>query len=63
MFPSKKGTVTFMKSQTIKTLGGVMSAVALISGGAGVAQAATVMAYEWMRRLRQAGREGGADRG
>ena len=26
MFPSKKGTVTFMKSQTIKTLGGVMSA-------------------------------------
>ncbi len=28
-----------------------------------VAQAATVMAYEWMRRLRQAGREGGADRG
>ena len=42
MFPSKKGTVTFMKSQTIKTLGGVMSAVALISGGAGVAQAATV---------------------
>ena len=44
MFPSKKGTVTFMKSQTIKTLGGVMSAVALISGGAGVAQAATVMA-------------------
>ena len=42
MFPSKKGTVTFMKSQTIKTLGGVMSAVALISGGAGVAQAATI---------------------
>ena len=42
MFPSKKGTVTFMKSQTIKTLGGVMSAVALISGGAGVTQAATV---------------------
>ncbi|MFR5828726.1 MAG: hypothetical protein ACLUE1_06560 [Adlercreutzia equolifaciens] len=34
--------MTFMKSQTIKTLGGVMSAVALISGGAGVAQAATV---------------------
>ncbi len=28
-----------------------------------VAQAATVMAYEWMRRLREAGREGGADRG
>ena len=31
-----------MKSQTVKTIGGVMSAVALISGGAGVAQAATV---------------------
>ena len=29
-----------MKSQTVKTIGGVMSAVALISGGAGVAQAA-----------------------
>ncbi len=28
-----------------------------------VAQAATVMAYEWMRRLREAGREGGVDRG
>lgn len=28
-----------------------------------VAQAATVMAYEWMRRLWEAGREGGADRG
>ena len=31
-----------MKSQTVKTIGGVMSAVALISGGAGVAQAATI---------------------
>ena len=31
-----------MKSQTVRTIGGVMSAVALISGGAGVAQAATV---------------------
>lgn len=31
-----------MKSHTVKTIGGVMSAVALISGGAGVAQAATV---------------------
>ena len=40
MFPSKKGKVPFMKSQTIKTLGGVMSAVALISGGATVAMAA-----------------------
>ena len=33
-----------MKSQTVKTIGGVMSAVALISGGAGVAQAATIEA-------------------
>ena len=39
-----------MKSQTVRTIGGVMSAVALISGGAGVAQAATVMCYEWLRR-------------
>ena len=31
-----------MKSQTVRTIGGVMSAVALISGGAGVAQAATI---------------------
>ena len=31
-----------MKSQTVKTIGGVMSAVALISGGAGVAQAANI---------------------
>lgn len=31
-----------MKSQTVKTIGGVMSAVALVSGGAGVAQAATI---------------------
>ena len=31
-----------MKSQTVRTIGGVMSAVALISGGAGVAHAATI---------------------
>lgn len=33
-----------MKSQTVKTLGGVMSAVALISGGAGMAVAAPAVA-------------------
>ncbi len=33
-----------MKSQTLKTLGGVMSAVALVSGGAGVAAAAPAVA-------------------
>ncbi|MEC4271650.1 hypothetical protein VJ923_00570 [Adlercreutzia sp. R25] len=33
-----------MKSQTIRTLGGVMSAVALVSGGTGVAVAAPAVA-------------------
>ncbi|MCI8366739.1 MAG: hypothetical protein HFJ66_03955 [Eggerthellaceae bacterium] len=36
--------MNLMKSQTVKTLGGVMSAVALISGGAGMAVAAPAVA-------------------